>query len=62
MSEGSIEHLAKSDSTFTPTFYHHLLPDIIKNNIPIPNKRNKSIYFWHARSTIKKFKHRFYIR
>ena len=46
MSEESIENIAKSDSSFAPTFVdHHVLPDLnfkghclINNNISIPNK------------------------
>ena len=69
MSEESIENITKSESNFAQTFAdHHLLSDmsfnghcLMKNNIYIL-KRNKSIHFLHTRSTIKKFKHRFYIR
>ena len=69
MSEGNIENKAKSDSNFPATFVdHHLLPDInfngqclIKNSISIPKKLNP-LNFIHTKSTIKKFKHRFYIR
>ena len=46
MSEESIENIAKSDSSFAPTFVDHSsLPDtnfnghcLIKNNISIPKK------------------------
>ena len=70
MSEESIENITKSDSNFAPTFVdHHLLSDknftghcLIKDNISIPKKSNKSIYFLHARPSIKKFNYRFYIR
>ena len=47
---------------------HHLLADInfnghclINNSIPIP-KINKSIYFLHTKSMVKKFKRRFDIK
>ena len=70
MSEESIENITKSDSNFAPTFAdHHSLPNLnfnghclIKNNISIPKKSIKSIYFLHTRSSIKKLKHRFCIR
>ena len=59
----------KSDRNFAPTFLdHHLLQDItfnghcLINNIFIPKKSNKSIYFLHTDSMVKKFKHRFYIK
>ena len=65
-SEENIENIAKSDSTFAPAFFdHHVLRDInfnghclINYNIPIPLKSNKSIYFLHTTSMVKKFKHR----
>ena len=47
---------------------YHLLPDInfngccLMNNIYIPKKSNKYIYFLHTKSMVKKFKHRFYIK
>ena len=60
MSEEIIENIAKSDSSFAPTFVdHHSLPDInfnrhclIKNNIFIPKNvinflRELLIYFLH---------------
>ena len=64
-SEKSIENITKSDGNFAPTFvYHHLLLDmnfnghcLIRSNVSLHKKNNKSIYFLH---TIKKFKHRFY--
>ena len=71
MLEESIENITKSDSSnFAPTFVdHHLLPDmtfnghcLIKNNISIPKKSSKSIYFLHTNSMVKKFKYRFYIK
>ena len=70
LSDENIENITKSDSNSAPTFVdHHVLPDIhfnghclIKNNISIPKKSNKSIYFLHTKSTIKKFKHRFCIK
>ena len=69
MSQESIKNITKSDSNFASTFVdHHLLQDmnfngycLIKNNI-FPCKCNKSIYFPHTRSSIMRFKHRFYIR
>ena len=69
VSEECIENITKSDSNFPPTFVdHHLLPDInfnghclIKNNIYIPKKVINYIFLYTG-STIKKFKHRFYIR
>ena len=56
ISEENIEDGTKSDSNFAPTFLdHHLLPDInfnghclIKNDVSIPQKSNKSIYFLGA--------------
>ena len=69
MSEESIQSITKSSSNF------HILPDmnfnghcLIKNrkirikkqNIP-KNTKNVLIYFLNTRSTIKKFKHIFYI-
>ena len=69
MSEENIENVTKSDSDFAPTFVdHHVIPDInfnghcLINNIYIHKKINKYIYFFHSKSTIKKCKHRFYIR
>ena len=69
ISEENIENITKSESNFVPTFVnHHVLPDInfnghclIKNNYICPWKSNKSIYLLQTKSTIKKFKHRFYI-
>ena len=69
ISKESIENITKSDSNFAPTFIdHHSLPNInfcghclIKNNISIP-KKVIYLYFLHIRSTIKKLKHRFYIK
>ena len=62
----SEESIVKSDSNSALTYVdHHLLPYVnfnghclIKSNISIPT----SIHFFHTRSTIKKFQHRFYIR
>ena len=62
MSEGNIGNMTKSDSNFAPTFDdHHLLLDInfngyclINNNISIPKKSNKSLYFLHTKSMVKK--------
>ena len=57
MSEENIEKITKSDSNFAPIFVdNHVLPNInfnghclIKNNISIPKKSDKSIYFLHTR-------------
>ena len=45
MSDESIENITKSDSNFSPSFVHHLLPDmnfnghcLIKSNISIPKE------------------------
>ena len=69
MSEENIENITKSDTTFASNVVdHHLLPEIIFNGhcliniISIPKKYNKSIYFLHTNSMVKKFKHRFYIK
>ena len=69
MLEEDVENITKSDSNFAPTFVdHHFLPDItfnghcLINNISIPKKSNKSIYFLHTNSIVKKFKHIFYIK
>ena len=75
MSEENIEYTTEQNSSFAPTFVdNHVLLDfsfnrhcIIKNNIFIIKeaslKSNKYTYFLHARkSTIKKFKRRFYMR
>ena len=69
MSEENIENITKSDSNFAPTFVdHHVLPDIIFNghclinNIYIPKKSDKYIYFLHTKSMVQKFKHRFCIK
>ena len=70
MSEESIENVTKSDRNFAPFFAdHHFLPDmnfnghcLIKKQYICSFKRNKSLYFLHTRSAIKKFKHRFYIK
>ena len=66
MSEGNIENITKSDSHFAPTFVdHHADVNFNRlcliNNIYIP-KRVIYIYFLHAKSMVKKFKQRFYIR
>ena len=69
MSEESVENITKSDSNFSTTSVDHfLLPDlnfnghcVIKINISKSKKSNKSIYFLHTRTSIKKFKHEFYI-
>ena len=66
MSEEIIENITKSDRNFAQTFLdHHSLPGmnfnghcLIKSNIYIPKKSNKSIFFLHTNSEIKKFKHR----
>ena len=65
----SLENITKSDSKFHPTFVDHpLLPGMnfnghcLTKNTFIPKKSKKSIYFLHIRSTINKFKHRFYIK
>ena len=58
--EWNIENITKSDSNFAPTFVdHHVLPDrnfnepcLIKNNISIPEKSSKSIYFLHVKSNL----------
>ena len=63
-----LKNITESDSNFEPTCAdHHLLPDmnfnghcLMKNNISIP-KKVIYVYFLHTRSTIEKFKHRFYI-
>ena len=59
MSEESLQNITKWDSNFTPTFVdHHSLPDInfygdcLIKVIFLSLKRNKSIYFWHTRSSI----------
>ena len=60
--EENIENITKSDNNFVPTFVdHHVLPDInltghglINYNISIPKKSNKSIYFLHTKSMVKK--------
>ena len=67
MSEENIENVTKSDSNFTPTFVdHYVLSDIsfnglclINNNISIPKKSIKFIYFLQAKFMVKKFKHKF---
>ena len=68
MSEENIENITKSDSNFETFLDHHILPEInfhghclINNNISIP-KGNKSKYFLHTKSMVKKSKHRFYIK
>ena len=69
MSEESIENITKSDSNFVPTFVdHHSLPDTnfnghcLMKKIFLFLKSNRSIYFLHTRSSIKKFKHRSQIK
>ena len=70
VSEDNIEKITKSETKFAPMFSdHHLLPDVnfnghclTKNNISIFKKVIKSKYFLYTKSTIKKFKHGFYIR
>ena len=70
MSEESIENITKSNSLFTQTFVnHYILPDVnfngnclINNNISIPNTSNKSIYFLHVKSMVKRFNYRFWIK
>ena len=70
MSEESIENINKWDNNFATTSVDHfLLPGmnfnghcLIKNHISNPKKSNKSIYFLHTMISIKKFKHKFYIR
>ena len=70
MLEENIENITRSDGNFAPTFVdHYILPDInfnghclINNNISIPKKINKSIYFVHAKSMVKKLKDIFYIK
>ena len=67
MSEEGIENITKPESNFVKAFVdHHVLSDVnfkghclIKNNISLPKK---VINFLDTRSTIKKFKNRFYIR
>ena len=65
----SLENITKSDSKSHPTFVDHpLLPGMnfnghcLTKNTFIPKKSKKSISFLHIRSTINKFKHRFYIK
>ena len=70
MSEENIENVTKSDSNFTPTFVG-VKSDIslseisfnglclINNNISIPKKSIKFIYFLQAKFMVKKFKHKF---
>ena len=61
MSDKNIEKVIKSDNVFTPTFVnYYTLPDknfngcrLIKNNIFIPKKSNKSIYLLHTKSMEK---------
>ena len=68
MPEESIENITKSDSNFAPTFVdHNVLLDmnfneqcLIKENISI-SKKVINLYISYTRSSIKKFKHRFYI-
>ena len=70
MSEESIEIITKSDINFALTFVdYHFLPDknfnghcLIKKWYFYLWKSNNSLYFLHTRSTIKTFKHRFYIK
>ena len=70
MPEENIQSVTKPDCNFIPTFVNHdVLPDInfnghclINNNIYISKKDNKSIYFLHTKSTIKKSKHTFYLK
>ena len=69
MQEENVWNTTKSHSNFAPTFVgHHLFPDKnfnehgLMNSISIPKKSNKSKYFIHTKSTINKFKHRFYTR
>ena len=70
MSEENTENITKSYSSFAGTFVdYYLLQDIsfnvhrlVSNNICIPKKSNKSIYFLNTNSLVKKFRHRFYIK
>ena len=63
MSKESIKNITKSDSSFTQTFFdHHSLSYInfnghclIKSNISIPKKNNRSIYFLQTRALFTKF-------
>ena len=69
ISEENIENITKSGSNFAPNFIdHHSLPDLnfnehclIKNNISIPKKSNKFMYFLQTKSKIKEVKHRSYV-
>ena len=63
MLEENIENITNSESNFAPPFVnHHLLPainvnrDCLINNISVPKKSNKSIYFLHIKFMVKKFK------
>ena len=70
MSEENIVNITKSGNNFSPIFVdQHILSDInfskhclINNNISIPKKSNKSIYFLQTSSRVKKFQHRFCIK
>ena len=68
MAEENIENITKSDSNFRPDFAGlYFLPDINFDRHFLTNKilflkSNKFIYFLQTKSTINKFKHRFYIR
>ena len=64
MSEKLVENITKSDCNFAPTFVdHHVLPDMNFNGQRlIIKKNNKSIYFLHTKSMVKKLKHKFYIK
>ena len=58
MSEESIENINISDSNFAATFIdHHLLPDTSFNG-----KFVIKVKLVHNRSTIKNFRHIFYIK
>ena len=62
MSGKNIENTTKSDINFAQTFVDHHARHCLVNNIYIPKKSNKSIYFLHTRFTVQKCKLRFYIR
>ena len=70
MPEENIQSVTKPDCNFIPTFVNHdALSEInfnghclTNNNICISKKDNKSMYFLHTKSTIKKSKHRFYLK
>ena len=68
MSEENIKHVTEWDSSSGPTSVDHHVWSHIKFNghrlihdkIYVPKKSNKSMYFLHTKSMVKKSKHRFY--